>query len=90
MSGTAATTAAHTPPTANASHIPLRTSGSSSSGFSRWGVMNGITPRSAPATVAVAAKTATATAKAASEAVACRPSSTVSTSEPADAARVVT
>ena len=91
ISGTAATAAAHTPPTANASHIPLRTSGSSPSGSSRCGATNGITPRSAPATVAVAGpKTASVTAKAASETVECRPRSAVSTREPAEAARVVT
>ncbi len=51
-----------------------------------------MTPRSAPATVAVAGlNTAIVTANAASETVACRrPSSAVSTSDPADAARVVT
>lgn len=90
-SGTPATAAAHTPPTANASHIPLRTNGNSSSGSSRWGATKGITPRNAPATVAVAGlNTAIVTANAASETVACRPNNAVSTSDPADAARELT
>ncbi len=94
-SGTAATATAQTPPTANAGHIPPRASGSSSSGSSRYGATKGITPRSAPATVAVAVavaglKTATVTPNAARETVAWRPRSAVSTSETAAAASVDT
>lgn len=54
-------------------------------------VTKGMTPRMAPATAAPAGLyTAMVTAKAASETVACRPGTAVSTRVPAEAATIVT
>ncbi len=73
-----------------ASQRPSRTTGSRASGSSSWAAVKGMTPRRAPATVAVAGVyTAIVRANAASVAVACRPSTAVSTRAPAVEASMV-
>lgn len=61
--------------------MPSRTTRSSSGGSSAFAAPNGITPRTAPETAAIAGKyTATVTAKPASASVPNRPSAAVLTS----------
>ncbi|CAM5281238.1 hypothetical protein SBADM41S_04514 [Streptomyces badius] len=65
------------------SHMLSRTTGTRASGSSSCAATKGITPRMVPATVAVAGTyTAIVSANAASDAVACRPSTAVSTRPP--------